>query len=36
MNPVKAGFVDNPEDWLYSSAKQYAGLTGMLKLELIE
>lgn len=36
MNPVKAGFVNNPEDWLYSSAKQYAGLPGMLSLELIE
>jgi hypothetical protein len=22
-NPVEAGFVEKPEDWLYSSAKQY-------------
>lgn len=35
MNPVKAGLVTRPEDWLYSSAKQYAGLGGMLDLELI-
>lgn len=33
MNPVKAGFVEKPEDWLYSSAKNYAGLSGILKLE---
>jgi REP element-mobilizing transposase RayT len=33
-NPVKAGFVDEPEDWLYSSAKQYAGQPGMLVLGL--
>jgi REP element-mobilizing transposase RayT len=35
MNPVKAGFVDSPHDWLYSSAKNYAGLAGMLDLELV-
>jgi hypothetical protein len=27
-NPVKAGFVENPEDYLYSSAKDYAGIKG--------
>lgn len=36
MNPVKAGFVEEPKDWLYSSAKTYAGIDGMLELELIE
>ena len=36
MNPVKAGFVRKPQDWLYSSAKKYAGLPGFLNLELIE
>ena len=25
MNPVKAGIVDKPEDYLYSSARNYAG-----------
>lgn len=34
-NPVKAGFVTRPQDWLYSSARQYAGIGGMLDLELI-
>ena len=23
MNPVRAGLVENPEDWLYSSARNY-------------
>lgn len=35
MNPVKAGFVDKPEDWLFSSTKNYAGLGSMLTLEWI-
>ncbi len=35
-NPMKAGFVTKPEHWLYSSAKNYAGLQKMLDLELIE
>jgi putative transposase len=30
-NPVRAGFVEYAEDWLYSSAKDYAGKTGLLK-----
>lgn len=28
QNPVKAGFVRKPEDWLYSSASNYAGFEG--------
>ncbi|HLF33357.1 MAG TPA: transposase [Cyclobacteriaceae bacterium] len=32
-NPVKAGFVEKPEDWLWSSAMDYYG-TGKGKLEL--
>jgi REP element-mobilizing transposase RayT len=36
MNPVKAGLVAEPEDWLYSSAKNYAGSEGILELELID
>lgn len=30
-NPVKAGFVSKPEDWVYSSAIDYADGTGLLK-----
>ena len=30
MNPVAAGFVDQPEDWLYSSARNFAGRKGKL------
>lgn len=34
MNPVKAGFVERPQDWLFSSAKKYTGAQGFLDLEL--
>lgn len=34
-NPVKAGLVENPEDYLYSSARNYAGLTGYIDVELL-
>jgi len=34
MNPVAAGFVDVPEAWLYSSARDYHG-TAKGKIELI-
>lgn len=30
-NPVKAGFVSKPEDWLHSSALDYTGGAGLLK-----
>jgi REP element-mobilizing transposase RayT len=29
-NPVVSGFVQNPEDWLFNSAKDYAGRKGLL------
>jgi putative transposase len=29
-NPVEAGFVDNPEQYLFSSARDYAGEKGLL------
>lgn len=29
-NPVKAGFVETPSDWLYSSARDYEGRKGLL------
>ena len=37
-NPVNAGFVEKPEDYLFSSARNYYDLNGMIeiiKLELI-
>jgi putative transposase len=35
-NPVAAGFVNNAEDWRYSSAKDYNGGKGLLEIILIE
>ena len=35
-NPVKAEFVNNPEEYRYSSAVDYAGGKGLLKIELIQ
>jgi REP element-mobilizing transposase RayT len=29
-NPVKAGYVDFAQDWRYSSARDYAGIKGLL------
>ncbi len=34
-NPVKAGFVENPEDYVYSSAKDYAGEKSLLDIEFL-
>lgn len=34
-NPVRAGIVEKPEDYLMSSARDYAGLQGLIKLELV-
>lgn len=31
-NPVEAGFVFRPEDWVWSSARQYAGESGDIQL----
>ena len=33
-NPVRAGFVFNPEDYLYSSSRDYAGLKGLVNLKM--
>jgi REP element-mobilizing transposase RayT len=30
-NPVKRGFVDNPVHWRYSSARNYAGMPGLIE-----
>ena len=35
-NPVEAGFVDKEEDWIFSSARNYYGLKGIIEVELIE
>ena len=35
-NPVKAQIVDNPEDYIYSSARNYAGKQGILKVEILD
>lgn len=35
-NPVKAGFVEKPKDYLYSSARDYCGHKGLVEIELIE
>jgi putative transposase len=35
-NPVEAGFVSSPEDYLYSSARDYCGEKGLLELVLVE
>lgn len=34
-NPIRAGWVENAEDYLYSSARNYAGLSYQLEIELI-
>jgi len=34
-NPVKEGYVSNPEDYLYSSARNYTGLDHLIEIELI-
>ena len=31
-NPVVAGFVENEEDWLYSSARNFHGKKGLIEL----
>ena len=35
-NPVEGGFVEEPEDWIWSSASQYSGKSGHLNLFFIE
>ncbi|MHB8067175.1 MAG: REP-associated tyrosine transposase [Desulfobaccales bacterium] len=32
-NPVRIGVVERPEDWVYSSARDYAGGKGILELD---
>jgi len=35
-NPVKEGIVERPEDYLYSSARDYAGIKGLLEIEFMD
>lgn len=35
-NPIRAGWVANPSDWLYSSAANYEGLPGLIEVELLD
>jgi putative transposase len=35
-NPVRAGLAEKPEDWLYSSARNFAGLPVVLDIDLME
>jgi len=36
QNPVKAEIVSNPEDYLYSSARNYCNMQGLIKVEIIQ
>ncbi len=36
MNPVRAGFVEEPHHYLYSSARDYTGIPGLVKISFIE
>ncbi len=35
-NPVEAGIVEKPEDYLYSSARDYYGFKGMIDIKMVE
>jgi hypothetical protein len=35
-NPVVAGIVERPEDYLYSSARDYVGLKGLIDITLLD
>ncbi|MHB8069107.1 MAG: REP-associated tyrosine transposase [Desulfobaccales bacterium] len=32
-NPVRIGWVDKPEDWMYSSARNYLGLEALMEID---
>ena len=36
LNPVKAGIVDNPEDYIYSSARNYINKEGLIDVIIID
>jgi putative transposase len=35
-NPVVAGIVEKPEDYLYSSARNYYGMKGLINIVLLD
>ncbi len=35
LNPVRSGLVDKEEEYLYSSARNYYGIKGMIEIDLI-
>lgn len=35
-NPVEAGLVENPEDYMYSSARNYSGKEGLIDVEFLD
>jgi len=35
-NPVRIGVVEQPEDWVYSSARDYAGGKGLIELDTLD
>ena len=35
-NPLEAGFVDKPEEYLYSSARDYYGMKGLIDIILLD
>ena len=36
QNPIEAGYVDNGEDYRYSSARDYVGIKGMLEISFLD
>ena len=34
-NPVRAGWVENAEDYMYSSVRNYTGIPALIKVDLI-
>ncbi len=36
FNPVRAGWVEKPEDWLYSSARNYSGLNSLMDIDFFD
>jgi len=36
LNPVRIGVVARPEDWVYSSAGDYAGEKGIMELDVFD
>ena len=35
-NPVRSGFVEKAEDWMYSSQRNYCGLGNLLEIDLMD